>query len=377
MTSKLTIAALMLAAVGVTGQAQAATPLSITQGFTAAQTTVTQVQSRTGAGTASFPGTTSAATSTLIPLSKFDAATGILMGARVNVNIPYTVSLVVTGPGSGSRTVDATSSVSASVSFGGGLLNTPVFALAEGCNGGDCANASSNNTITQTGTLSGSVAATAGNLATFLNSDPGSMSLSTVVNAANTSITATGAGLTTARATTTVVAGNLVAGNNNYSLVYDYLKFSSPSFTSGSVTTSQPLDFGTVSNRGGPVNLNFSLFNLGDINTAGVELYQINGPGNAMFSTSASPFLNLAAGQSNVFSMTLNPLNLGFANGVYTFLMRDHAPGGAGIRQYELTLNLIANVFDPVPEPASWLTMMLGFGLTGAIARRRKGSVAA
>ncbi|WP_303784780.1 PEPxxWA-CTERM sorting domain-containing protein [Sandarakinorhabdus limnophila] len=28
-------------------------------------------------------------------------------------------------------------------------------------------------------------------------------------------------------------------------------------------------------------------------------------------------------------------------------------------------------MFDPVPEPASWMMMMLGFGLVGSIARRR------
>jgi PEP-CTERM motif len=35
-----------------------------------------------------------------------------------------------------------------------------------------------------------------------------------------------------------------------------------------------------------------------------------------------------------------------------------------------------ANVIDAVPEPATWLSMILGFGLTGAAMRRRKVSAA-
>lgn len=360
---------LLAVGAGLAAPSLAQTALTTTQSFTGAQTTVTQTQSRTGAGTASFTGTTSASSNTLIPLSKFNTATGILVGARVSVNIPYTVSLIVTGPGSGSRTVDASSTVSTAVSFAGGTLSSPTFALAENCNGGDCANPSGNNTITRTGTLSGSVAASAAGLADLVTGSPGSLSFATQVNAANTSITATGAGLTSANATTTVVAGNT---SNNYTLAYDYLKFATPSFRGTSIVTNDTLDFGTISNRAGPVSLNVSLFNIGDINTAGLELYQITGPGNPMFSTSASPFLNLAANASNNFSVTLNPLSLGAASGVYRFFLRDYAPGGVGMRNYELTLNVIGNVFDPVPEPASWLSMMLGFGLVGAMARRRR-----
>lgn len=367
-TYRLTSFLLLAAGAGLAAPSLAQTALTTTQNFSGAQTSVTQTQSRTGPGSATFPGTTSASTNTLIPLSKFDTSTGILVGARVSVNIPYTVSLVVTGPGSGSRTVDASSTVSTSVAFAGGTLNSPTFALTENCNGGDCANPSGNNTITRTGTLSGSVAASTAGLAGLVTGSPGTLSFSTQVNAANTSIVATGAGLTTANATTSVVAGNT---SNNYTLAYDYLKFATPSFRGTSIVTNDTLNFGTVSNRGGPVSLNVSLFNIGDINTAGLELYQITGPGNPMLSTSASPFLNLAANASTTFSVTLNPLNLGAVNGVYRFFLRDYAPGGVGIRNYELTLNVLGNVFDPVPEPGTWMTMLLGFGMVGAIARRR------
>lgn len=353
---------------GLAAPSLAQTALTTTQNFTGGQTTVTQTQSRTGPGTASFPGTTSASSNTLVPLSKFDTSTGILVGARVSVNIPYSVSLAVTGPGSGSRTVDASSTVSTSVTFAGGTLSSPTFALTEGCNGGDCANASGNNTITRTGTLAGSVAASAAGLAGLVTGSPGTLSFATQVNAANTSITATGAGLTSARATTTAVVGNT---SNSYTLAYDYLKFATPSFRGTSIVTSDTLDFGTISNRAGPVSLSVSLFNIGDINTAGLELYQITGPGNPLFSTTASPFLNLAANGSTSFSVTLNPLSLGVASGVYRFFLRDYAPGGVGIRNYELTLNVLGNVFDPVPEPGTWMTMLLGFGMVGVIARRR------
>ena len=50
----------------------------------------------------------------------------------------------------------------------------------------------------------------------------------------------------------------------------------------------------------------------------------------------------------------------------------DFAPAGSvGARSYQLNLAVSGNVFDPVPEPASWMFMLLGFGLVGAVARRR------
>ena len=170
-------------------------------------------------------------------------------------------------------------------------------------------------------------------------------------------------------------SGGITGAGSNYQLTLsttaNVINYANPSFNGLTVETSRTLDFGTVSSRGGPALLNFSLFNIGDINSAGLELYQINGPANSLFTSTIVPFQNLAGGANNNYSVSLNPLNLGIANGVYTFLFRDYAPGVVGGRNYALTLSLVGSVFDPVPEPATWMTMVLGFGLVGAVARRR------
>ncbi|WP_156256345.1 PEPxxWA-CTERM sorting domain-containing protein [Sandarakinorhabdus oryzae] len=491
---KITAAALVGASLAVAATAQ--TALTTTQSTTHAQITTTQSQSRNGAGTSTFVGTTSFSSPTLIPISRFDTSTGILVGARMSVSIPYTMSVSATGtvPASGSgRTVDVTSNVSGSVIIAGTSITTTSFAAAPKCNSGDCLNQSSNNTDSTSGTLSGTATVATANLAALAGSGPGTVNFSTRVNATNTQIV-NGSAVTTGFANTSVSLGSTTTASNVYSVSYDYLKFANPSFNSAStvrtatvnfgtrfidsgttsqvitlsnigdgntaglavnsitrstnnanltttltpisniaantgqnfaiglnpatvgshsdtftintsdyapggvgirnyaltvtasatllnhaspsfngstIETSKTIDFGLVSSRGGPVLQNFQLFNIGDLNSAGLELYQINGPGNSLFTSNISTFLNLAGGGSNNYSVTLNPLNLGIANGIYTFLFRDYAPGVSGGRNYTLTLNLIAQVFDPVPEPATWMSMLFGFGLVGALARRR------
>lgn len=378
-TSKLTIAALMLIGAGVAGKADAATPITVTQNTTAAQFTTTQVQSRNGPGTSSFAGTVSTTGPTLVPISRFDLNTGILVGARMSVTIPYTMSVSATGtiPASGSgRTVDVTSGISGSVSIAGTSISTTSFAASPKCNSGDCLNQSSNNTASTSGTLSGNATVASANLAALTGTSPGTVNFSTQVSNSNTQIT-NGSAVTTGFATSQFVVGSTTQASNQYSVAYDYLNFANPSFSSASVVTTTTLDFGTLALNSGLATLNFSISNIGNINSAGLELYQINSPGNALFSSTISPFLNLAGGGTSAFTASFNPLNVGLFSGAYTFLFRDYAPGGVGIRNYSLTMNVIGNVFDPVPEPANWMTMLLGFGLTGAIARRRKGSLAA
>ncbi len=474
----------------------AATPITITRNTTAAQFTTTQTQSRNGGGTTTFIGTTTGAGPTLVPISRFDTNTGILVGARMTVNIPITLALTARGTvptSGGNRRVDVSSTVSGTVALAGASVTSTTFAVTERCDNDACLVPTAGNTTSSARTLSGSAAVSAGNLALLAGAGPGTVNFTTAVNATNTAIT-NRSNVITGFADTRFTVGGTTAANNSYSVAYDYVNFANPSFDASStvrtatvnfgtrfidsgtasqaltltnignintadlgvtsitrstsnanltttltpisnlvantsqgfniglnpttvgthsdtftlnatdvapggvgirpysltvnasstlinhanpsfsgstVETSSTLDFGMVSSRGGPVLRNFSLFNIGDFNSAGLELYQINGPDNAQYSSNISPFLNLAGGGSSTFSVSLNPLNLGIASGVYTFLFRDYAPGVSGGRNFNLTMNVIANVFDPVPEPATWMTMLLGFGLVGAIARRR------
>jgi hypothetical protein len=282
------------------------------------------------------------------------------------------MSVSATGivPASGTgRTVDVTSNVSGSVIIAGTSINTTSFAAAPKCNSGDCLNQSSNNTASTSGTLSGTATVASINLAALAGSGPGTVNFSTQVNATNTQII-NGSAVTTGFANTRVDLGSTTTASNQYSVSYDYLHFASPSFAGATIQTSKTLNFGTLALNSSAASLGFSLFNIGDINTAGLELYQINGPG-GLFSSNVSTFLNLAAGGSNNYTASFTPLSVGTFSGVYTLLFRDYAPGGVGIRNYTLTLNVLGDVYDPVPEPASWAMMLMGFGLVGALARRR------
>jgi hypothetical protein len=369
----------LLVGAGTAGAAMAATPITVTQSATVAQFTTSQMQSRNGPGSSTFIGTVSSTGPTLMPISRFNTNTGILVGARISVNIPYTMSVSATGsiPTSGNgRTVDVTSGITGSVTIGGTSISTTSFAASPKCNSGDCLNQSSNNTASTSGTLAGNTTVTTGNLANFAGTGAGNVNFASSVNNTNTRIT-NGSAVTTGFARSAFVLGSTTTASNQYSVAYDYLNFASPSFNTGSVVTTSTLDFGTLALNSGLATLNFNITNIGNINSVGLELYQINGPGNALFSSNISPFLNLAGGGTSAFTASFNPLNVGVFSGAYTFLFRDYAPGGVGIRTYSMTLNLAGNVFDPVPEPASWLTMLLGFGLVGAVARRRGGSITA
>jgi hypothetical protein len=365
-----------MAAVGMASAAMAATPITVTQTVNASQFTTTQQQLRNGPGTSTFIGTISSTGPTLVPISRFDTNTGILVGARMSVTLPFTMSVSATGtvPASGSgRTVDVTSGISGTVTLGGTSISTTSFAASPKCNSGDCLNQSSNNTATTTGTLSGTTAVASGNLVNLAGTGAGSVNFSTSVNNTNTQII-NGSGVTTGFANSAFVLGSTTTASNVYSVAYDYLNFANPSFSSSSTVTSSSLDFGTLAINSGLATLNFSITNIGNINTAGLSLTSISrSTNNSQFSSSVTTFTDgLDGGFTNNYSLNFNPLSVGAVNDIFTFNFIDFAPAGSvGARTYQLNLAVSGNVFDPVPEPASWMMMMLGFGLVGSIGRRR------
>ncbi len=222
-------------------------------------------------------------------------------------------------------------------------------------------------------TLTGSAAVSAANLALLTGAGPGTVNFSTAVNATNTAITNRSA-VITGFADTRFTVGGTTRANNQYSVAYDYLNFANPSFSTGSTVTSSALDFGTLAINSGLATLNFSITNIGNINSAGLSLTSISrSTGNTQFASTITTFVNgLDGGNTNNYSMTFDPLAVGAVSDIFTFNFIDFAPAGSvGARTYQLNLALSGDVFDPVPEPASWMTMLLGFGLVGAIARRR------
>ena len=137
--------------------------------------------------------------------------------------------------------------------------------------------------------------------------------------------------------------------------------------------TSSSLDFGTLAINSDLATLKFSITYIGNINSADLSLTSISRSTNySQLTSNTTTFSNgLDSGFTNNYSMTFDPLAVGAVNDNFTFNFIDFAPAGSvGARSYQLNLAVSGNVFDPVPEPASWM-MMLGFGLLGSIARRR------
>jgi len=365
-----------MAAVGMAGSVMAATPITIIQNTTASQFTIIQTQSRNGVGTSTFAGTSTVVGPTLVPISRFDTTTGILVGARMSVNIPITLALTARGnvPTSGNnRRVNVGSTVSGTVALAGASVTSTSFAVTERCDNDACLVPTAGNTTSSARTLSGSTAVSAANLALLAGAGPGTVNFTTSVNATNTQIV-NRSNVITGFADTRFTAGGTTAANNQYSVAYDYLNFASPSFSTGSTVTSSSLNFGTLLVNSGPALLNFTITNIGNINSAGLSLTSIScSTNNSQLTSNITTFSNgLDGGLTNNYSMTFDPLAVGAVNDIFTFNFIDFAPAGSvGARSYQLNLAVSGNVFDPVPEPASWMFMLLGFGLVGGIARRR------
>ena len=364
-----------MAAVGMAGSVMAATPITITQNTTASQFTTIQTQSRNGVGTSTFAGTSTVVGPTLVPISRFDTTTGILVGARMSVNIPITLALTARGnvPTSGNnRRVNVGSTMSGTVALAGASVTSTSFAVTERCDNDACLVPTAGNTTSSARTLSGSTAVSAANLALLAGAGPGTVNFTTSVNATNTQIV-NRSNVITGFADTRFTAGGTTAANNQYSVAYDYLNFANPSFSTGSTVTSSSLNFGTLLVNSGPALLNFTITNIGNINSAGLSLTSISrSTNNSQLTSTITTFSNgLDGGLSNTYSMTFDPLAVGAVSDIFTFNFIDFAPAGSvGARSYQLNLAVSGNVFDPVPEPASWMFMLLGFGLVGAVARR-------
>jgi hypothetical protein len=56
-------------------------------------------------------------------------------------------------------------------------------------------------------------------------------------------------------------------------------------------------------------------------------------------------------------------------SGKYTVSWTGERPGGSALASQ---IKLLAVPTDPVPEPASWVLLIAGFGLTGAALRQRR-----
>jgi hypothetical protein len=303
-------------------------------------------------------------------MSQFNPNSGILLGARLTATVPVSVTTVVTStvPQTGSRRgVEASTTYTGAVTAAGVSIPGTAITSTISCSGGNCANSPNNGTRTVTGSIGGNAAVASGSLGSYYGTGnvnvatAGSVNVS-VTNEANV-ITGTGTG-TVAR-----------TAGSSYSIAYDYLSFSQPSFNGTTVQPALTLDFGTVVLNSGAVTRNFTLYNIGNQNSAGFDVISVTPvSGNPLFTTTLAPFTNsVAGGASRSFSATFNPSSLGGQIDKLRIIARDSAAdvgSGIGAREYVLELSLAGWV--ALPDPGTWMTMIAGFGFVGGAMRRRR-----
>jgi hypothetical protein len=151
----------------------------------------------------------------------------------------------------------------------------------------------------------------------------------------------------------------------------DVLDHANGSFAGDANADTLTLDFGTVE-QGSSQSRGFSLHNL--VATAGytaaLDLDSIGETDAAgVFSTDLATFLNLVAGGSNTYSVTLDTSSSGAFAATYTLNFSDEDLAGAAGGQ-TLTLNVLGEVV-PVPEP----TALVFAGLAGLLLCRHRRNV--
>ncbi|WP_166430479.1 choice-of-anchor E domain-containing protein [Polymorphobacter arshaanensis] len=360
--------------------AMAATPLQITATTNATQSS-TGMQTATAKDANGKKSTTTAPTNAnSVNVAQYNTANGILTGASVLVNTAVSTTIRVTGDvedsGNG-RTVAAEAALAGTVAGGGVSFTSSTLTANKGCSGNNCKQSPSNQTATTSGSINSSATVPLANLASYA----GTGNVTFTQSAAGSTKVTLGTKGKSGTADGLFTFGGVTPANNIYSITYDYLNFANPSFDGLTNVSSIDLDFGSLITGSGPITLNFSIFNIGNANSAGVSLNSIaRSNNNADFTTTLANFSDLVGGASSSFAMTFLPTVLGASTDTFTLDLADYAPAGSiGAKTYQLKVNTIGNVLAPppppvtsVPEPQVWALLVAGFGLTGFGQRRRR-----
>jgi autotransporter-associated beta strand protein len=114
------------------------------------------------------------------------------------------------------------------------------------------------------------------------------------------------------------------------------------SFASDSTLTSIEIDFGTLAQSSGTATRSFSIFNrpgsAGAGLTAKLDLDGVTASGSGVFSTTLSPFSNLASGSSRAFSLSMVTATTGIFSGTYALSLSDENVPGATSRNMSVTV---------------------------------------
>jgi len=361
---------------GISSMGQAA----LTQTNTSTAFNLTKAQADTNLSTTATSSTNSTLSGTTPTLGQFNAATGVLTGATLQLNSTRTAT--VSGTASKSMGPSRTANFNATVPASGGStfaatgITTQTFgtiAANTSCSlsmgmGSSCAPTTGTSGAQTTNTTAQSV--TAGSLNNYV----GSSNVSGINLSSNLSSNISGTSTLSAGSANAALtwAGSVTAN-------YTYLLHADASFNGSSDLNSLTLDFGTVFQNSAATNLAFSIFNLADSNRISLDLDSVVGSGNtSVFNDGLASFLSLAQGSSNIFNASLLTSTVGTFSAQYLINLSDADIGASSTRQnQQLTLNLVGNVaaidnVAAVPVPASvWLFNSALLGLLGLMRRKQ------
>ena len=139
------------------------------------------------------------------------------------------------------------------------------------------------------------------------------------------------------------------------------------SFSSASTLTSLDIDFGTLSQGAWSPSRSFSIFNragpLGAAWTAKLDLDAITASGSGVFTTTLSPFANLASGSAAAFSLSMQTATTGVFSGTYSLSLSDENVPGATSQSLSLT---VRGVVAAAALSSAWTPSTGGSWLTAA-----------
>lgn len=310
-----------------------------------------------------------------VGVAQFDASTGVLMGATVQLDSSRTQTISGVGSKNNGPGRDAngsgTSTASLSAAGVSNSFTTPITAAGTGCTlamGATGAISCSWGPVSVPGTSTNvSASVDSANLNSYVGTGSTSVALSLPSLQATSTLSRTQGQASSSSTTYTVNWTGSVQTN------YSYLLHAAPSFSTGVQNSSLTLDFGTLALGSTSPSLSFMLYNLTDPNRVGLDLDSFAVTGDAgKFSTNLAGFANLAQDGAQSFLAGLDTSSVGNFSAHYILTLSDADVGASSTRStYQMELNLVGNV-AAVPEPETYAMMLAGLGMIGAIARRRK-----
>ncbi|MFM7184108.1 MAG: beta strand repeat-containing protein [Planctomycetota bacterium] len=174
-------------------------------------------------------------------------------------------------------------------------------------------------------------------------------------------------GLFTGVVSATATSAETATPTFSQSMSMSVLDHAIGSFASGSTLATIDIDFGTLTQGTGTASRGVSIFNragsLGSAWTAKLDLDGITADAPGVFSTTLAPFVNLASGSSQSFSLSMLTSATGMFSGTYSLNLSDENLPGATSQAMSLT---VRGIVAPSPSSTAWTSSAGGSWVTGS-----------